>query len=99
MDVLVGMNRLSDASLSLTQNTTRVVMMQAPVQQNAAFLSEQYGTDVSNDFINSVTDAVLEEYLRLPRLAMRHYPAEHRAPPLRRLDFSSSWMAKSMASR
>lgn len=26
-----------------------------------AFLSEQYGTDVSHDFINSVTDGVLEE--------------------------------------
>ena len=31
------------------------------VREIRAFLSEQYGTDVSHDFISSVTDAVLEE--------------------------------------
>ncbi len=30
------------------------------VREICAFLSEQYGTDVSHDFISSVTDAVLE---------------------------------------
>lgn len=31
------------------------------VREIRAFLSEQYGTDVSHDFISSVTDAVLDE--------------------------------------
>ncbi len=31
------------------------------VREIRAFLSEQYGTDVSHDFISSVTDAVMEE--------------------------------------
>ena len=31
------------------------------VRENRAFLSEQYGTDMSHDFISSVTDAVMAE--------------------------------------
>lgn len=33
------------------------------VREICAFLSEQYGTDVSHDFISSVTDEIMDEIL------------------------------------
>lgn len=51
-------------SAVLPDLTTRYIAMYArgmTVREIRAFLAEQYGTDVSHDFISSVTDAVLEE--------------------------------------
>ncbi len=54
----------SQAERRFTGFDDKIIAMYArgmTVREISAFLREQYGTDVSHDFISSVTDAVMDE--------------------------------------